>query len=91
MSTRPLMSVAAVEEAYERRYCDIPRRQVMSNAGDVSLLGRSDDDVGQRLEQARSNDADVMSGGRAFGFGGYLIVLNLTLLYILVKIGSPGE
>jgi len=86
VSTRALTSVAAAEYAYKWRYYDIPKRQVMSNAGDVSPLGRNDDNVGQRLEQARNNDADVMSGGRAFGFGVYLIVLNLVLLYILVKI-----
>jgi hypothetical protein len=33
-----------------------------------------------------SDDADVMSKGRVLGFGAYLIVLNLALLYILLKI-----
>ena len=33
-----------------------------------------------------SDDADVMPKGRVLGFGAYLIVLNLALLYILLKI-----
>jgi hypothetical protein len=33
-----------------------------------------------------SDDADVMPKGRVLGFGAYFIVLNLALLYILLKI-----
>src|SRR5215472_16660399 len=37
-------------------------------------------------EWAMSDDAEVMSRGRVLGFGAYLIVLNLALVYILLKI-----
>lgn len=37
-----------------------------------------------------SNEADVMPKGRILGFGIYLIVLNLALLYVLVRIW-PGK
>jgi hypothetical protein len=36
--------------------------------------------------QVMSNEADVVPKGQVLGLGAYLIVLNLVLLYILVKI-----